>query len=222
MTNFSIEQLSINEVAPSTLDQLESLYANSYHDSHMYPDLLADMESRPEVFRLFLARLHDSARTIVGARVIESKIHDNVDYHNLPPVHGKRFSVSPDLRGKGIGRQMIQAGKQYCFEELGLRAIFGESNEIGALALYGREGALYKCSTIENSLRRTTPAQNMEFFAKFLTDPDLRGFRYPTGGGIHFVYCRDLATTQFFQEQGYISQADILAPERKTTAQKSL
>lgn len=210
MTNIIIEQRSLEQVDTPILDNLESLYAQAYYNPHMYEDLLKDMELRPELFQLFLARTDTLNSPVVGARVIESKHHSFIDYHGHKPIHGKRFAVSPEYRGHGIGRMLIGAANQYCFNDLDLRAIFGESNEIGALSLYGREGALFALGSIEKALQRNSPEDSKYLFAEFLTNPRLRSLRLPVGDGIQFVYCRDQATTDEFHRYGFAGYRELV------------
>src|ERR1039458_3271327 len=144
LASVELERLNLDEITDEILDELEGVYANSYHNTHMHKDLLEDIEHKPEIFQMFLARLHCEERDelngksgkIVAARVIETKEHPFINYLGYTPVHGKRFNVLPDFRGKGIGKQIIDAGKHYCFKELGLPVIFGESNELGAISMY--------------------------------------------------------------------------------------
>lgn len=212
MAELAIERRGIEQVDPDVLAGLESLYAQAYHNSHMYADLLEDMTLQPEIFQLFVARA-DGA--IVGARVIESKAHSFIDYHGRVPVHGKRFSVSPDLRGKGVGGAIIEAGNAYCFDDLDLDVVFGESNEVGALSLYGRKGALYALGSIEKALRRNTPEAARRLFTKFITDPELRELRLPGGvpGGndaVQFAYCRDQDVAEEFRGYGFVSYEELV------------
>lgn len=202
-----VEQLALGEVDSRVFAELEKLYADSYHRSHMYADLLDDVRRRPRVFRLFVAR--DAHGAVVGARVIETKHHPHFDYLGLLPVHGKRFSVAPRLRGQGVGKHLLDAGKEYVFGNLGLTAIFGESNEIGALAMHGREGALYLAQSIVASFRRNTREQALAIFAEYLENSRLRELRFPVGDGVHFVACKDDETARLFREHGYVSKAEL-------------
>ena len=212
MSEVVIEQRSLENVDTEVLTGLEFVYAKAYHDSHMYEDLRCDIASQPEIFQLFLARDEDS---IVGARVIESKEHGFIDYHGHTPVHGKRFSVLPEYRGQGIGAGIINAGNDYVFHELGLDVVFGESNEIGALSLYGRQGALYALGSIEKALRRNTPNAAQRLFAKFITDPELRELRLPgsiPGGhdAVQFAYYRNQEVEEEFRGHGFTSYSELL------------
>lgn len=204
-----IEQLDLDEVSDEVLGELESLLNQAYHNGHMYPDLLADIERRPEIFQLFLARTDGQ---IAGVRVVETKRYEEVDYLGLLPVHGKRFTVHPDYRGQGIGKRIVDAGKQYCFEELDLQALFGQSGEAGALAMYGREGAMYHLESILGQTHKWTPEQHLIFFREFITNPVFKknGYRFPTGTDINFAYVRDKETARLFRRNGYVSMAELL------------
>jgi ribosomal protein S18 acetylase RimI-like enzyme len=204
-----IECIGLGEAA-AVLPQLQDLFDGAYHDSHMSSDLAEDIEAKPEGFQLFVARTDDQLDTVVGAAVVESKIHPAFNYLDFPPVHVKRFTVSEAIRGMGIGKQLLDETKRYGFEEQGLKALFVESNEIGAISMYGREGALYSLDSIQEYWRRNTPEQALAYFAMDITDPRRRGERYPNGEGIRFVFARDEATTQFFQEHGHISKEEVL------------
>lgn len=206
-----LERFGLDEVSGEILDELAIPFAEAYHNGHMHKDLLEDLGQRPQPFQLFVARLQDPANTLVGVSVVESKRHEFIDYLDFDPVHVKRFTVLPDFRGMGIGKQLLDESKRYALEELGLRAMFGESNEAGALSLYGREGALYQVDSIKNTLRRTTAEQNIGYFVKFITDPAFRDFRYPVGDGIQFVYSGDDETTDLFYAHGYASREELLA-----------
>lgn len=199
------------EIRADVLGQLESLYALAYHGSHMYQDLLDDIRREPEVFRLFLAREASKGAQIVGARVVETWRHPSIDYLNFPPIHGKRFSVRPDRRGQRIGQRLVDAGKAYVFDELGSAVIFGESNEVGALAMHGREHALYLTDSIASSFRRNEAEQAMAIFAEYLVNPYLRELRLPFGNGVQFVYCKDERTARIFRDHRYMSKQDLLA-----------
>jgi GNAT superfamily N-acetyltransferase len=204
----AIEQVSLSAIDSQLLGQLETLYASAYHHSHMYLRLLDDIDLRPPVFRLFVAR--DAAGAVVGARVIETKHHEGFDYLGLPPVHGKRFSVASRSRGRGVGKQILDASKRYVFEDLQLPAIFGESNEVGALAMHGREGALFVEQSVVASFARNTRAQALAIFAEYLQNRRLRELRFAAGEGIQFVACRDDDTARLFRAHGYVSMADLI------------
>lgn len=208
-SSIQIERLSLHGVSGGVLEQLRSLYVEAYHDSRMHESLVKDISRRPAVFQMFLARLTERPG-IVGAMVVESGSHSSIDYRGFPPVHSKRLCVCPVLRGKGIGRQLLAEGRRYCFDELDLKVTFGISNEIGALALHGREGALFHLESIERHSSRNSPRENVEFFDELLANKKFRAYRIPTGAGIPIVYCRDLATRTSFAEFGYVSKADML------------
>ncbi len=200
-------QIGLDQVSQELLEGLEHLYSQAFHDSRMHQRLLEDIAAEPEVFQLFVVRAAQGRREVLGARAIESKVHPEFDYRGHLHVHGKRFCVLPAARGRGIGKRLIKAGKSYCFAGLGLRAIFGESNEIGALAMHGREGALYSIPSIKECSRRNSPAENVEFFREFLGNHTFRRYRLPDGGGIRFVYCSDAQTTASFRAAGYVPQS---------------
>ena len=202
----TIEQLDVVEAA-AILPELQNLLDGSYHDSHMYRDLAEDVAQAPNPFQLFLARSSE----VVGVAVVESKVHPAFNYLEFPPVHVKRFTVAEAVRGMGIGKQLLDASKHYCFEELGLQALFGESNEKGAISMYGREGALYSKDATREYWRRNTPEESLTYFAMDITDPLRRGERYPNGEGIRFVFCKDDETTQLFRALGHISKPELLS-----------
>ncbi|MBS1891553.1 MAG: GNAT family N-acetyltransferase [Actinobacteria bacterium] len=202
-----LTRVGLEEVSEELLADLESLYSQAFQSSRMHQMLREDVAAEPAIFQLFIVRAGPS---ILGARVIESKVHPGFDYMGEPPVHGKRFCVSPAARGSGIGKLLIAAGKTYCFDELGVRVIFGESNEIGALALHGREGALYSLASIEERSRRNDSAENVSFFREFLVNPKFRQYRFPCGGGVRFAYCADDDIAATFRDARYLSYAQLL------------
>lgn len=209
-----IEELD-TQAATDTLNELQGLLDGAYHNSHMFRDLAEDLEERPDPFRLFLATVETRP---VGVAVVERKFHQNYDYLGLSPVHVKRFTVANSMRGLGIGRRLLDVSKTYAFDELGLDVLFGESNEYGALALYGREGAYYRRETIEKYLRRNDPAaQALLYFALDISDSRFRERRYPNGDGIHFAFPADETAARFLKGGGFISQAEVLSTIDQTS-----
>jgi len=216
-SEIEVERLSLGEVSTEILGQLERLYADAYRGSRMYRSLLEDVEEGPGIFKLFLARRIGYPDEVAGARVIELKPHSFIEYRGYEPLHGKRFCVSPPLRGFGIGRALIAEGSRYSFQELEARAIFGESNEIGALALAGREGALFLVESIENRSARNFPRENADFFREFIINPKFRSYRFPVGDGVQFAYCRDAEIAADFRAHGHRSMRELLGvnPEKQ-------
>jgi GNAT superfamily N-acetyltransferase len=208
---FRLECLGSTDLSTDVLGELEALYAHSYHNSHMYERFVEDWALQPEVFRLFLVRDEAAEGRVVGARVIESKHHTFVDYLGFPPIHGKRFCVAPEQRGQRIGQHIVAACNSYVFEELHLLVIFGESNEVGALAMHGREGALYLADSIVRHFPRNDRESAIRCFAEYLRNRRLRELRLPVGDGVQFVYCRDKSTTRIFREHGYLTKNELLA-----------
>jgi GNAT superfamily N-acetyltransferase len=216
--DIQIERVGLEDISPALLGDLERLYSLAFFNSHMFERLLEDLREEPDVFQLFLAKGSAGAGEILGARVIELKPHGEFDYRGHLPFHGKRFCISPSARGLGLGRSMIEAGKAFCFEELGAKAIFGESNEVAALDLHGRAGALLSRASIETLSSRNSPSENLEFFREFLTNPKFRHFRFPVGSGVRFVYCKDAATAGEFAAAAHLPLRQLLdaasAPSR--------
>jgi ribosomal protein S18 acetylase RimI-like enzyme len=205
----AIEPLDLRAAA-ATLPQLQGLLNGAYHDSHMYQDLMEDVEQAPEPFRLFVARAGEQPDTALGTAVVESKVHRAFSYLGLPPVHIKRFTVARAVRSMGIGKQLLDEARTYGFEELDLEALFVESNEIGALSMYGREGALYSLESIGEYWRRNTLEEALTYFAADITDPRRRSERYPNGEGIRFVFTKDAEAARFFHDHGYVSKDEIV------------
>lgn len=206
-----IESLGLGEVSAGIMAELNQVYSQAYYNSHMYDYFQEDIAQRPALFRLFLARQSDQSRAVVGARVLELKPHPFVQYLGFAPVHGKRFSIAPSFRGRGIGKLLIAESTRYAFEELALKVTFGESNEIGALAMHGREGALYLLASIHACSPRNSPGENVAFLREFLADPKFRSYRFSAGDGIQFVYCADVETAAVFRAHGYISKDELLS-----------
>jgi len=218
-----VQQFALDEVSGELLLHLKPLYDSTYHSSHMHASLLSDLERRPEVFQLFVAFLSwaspENAREgsfapgkIIGARAIESKEVEGVDYLGLTPVYGKRFSVLPSFRSRGVGKQILDRCHEYCFSDLGLRAVFGTSAEIGALAMYGREGALYSLETIQDYSHKNSPEENVAFFREMLGNPVFKSYRLPglSERDIRFAYCADDETRELLRANGYISKTDLM------------
>jgi GNAT superfamily N-acetyltransferase len=208
---FRLEALSACRVADDVLTQLEALYAGAYHNSHMHERLVADLSDPPEVFRLFAVRDRARVDQIVGARVIQWSRHDFVDYRGFAPIHGKRFTVHPAHRGRGLGRRLLRVTNDYVFNELGEPVVFGESNEIGALSMHTLRGALVHLGSVADHFPRNTQAQALSLFAEFLTNPRLRSLRLPTGYGVQFVHCHDYRVAAKFLGDGYTTRDDLLA-----------
>lgn len=211
----AIERFGLEE-APTALPELQTLLDGAYHNSHMYKDLAGDLDQAPEPFQLFIARTVDQDEVAVGVAVVEAKVHEAFDYLDLPPVHLKRFTVARALRGMGIGQRLLDECKRYAFGEVGLQGLFVESNEIGAIAMYGREGALYSRESIYEYYRRNKPGHALAYFNMAITDPIRRHERYPNGEGIRFAFARDEEAAQFLRAHGYISKDDLpdLQPSR--------
>lgn len=201
-----IDKLNASEVS-KVLPELKQLLEGAYHNSHMYRDVQQDIKSNPEVFQMFLAKVEKKP---VGVAVVESKVHEAFDYMGYAPIHIKRFTVDSNSRGSGIGRKLLDKAKEYAFGELGLEVLFGESNEIGALSMYGREGALYSTEAIREYWRRNTPEQGLAYFAADLSDPIRRGERYPNGQGLRFVFAVSKNIEAQFIRKGYVSKREIL------------
>lgn len=202
---------ALEDIPDDILSGLQNLYDAAYPGSRMYSDLLNDIEQRPEVSRLFLARLDDQARTLVGAGVVDTTGYDFINYMGFPPLTGKRFAVLPRLRSMGIGKLLMEEGKRFSFGEWGFKAIFGASNEVGALSLYGREGALFSLDRINNYTRNGMLEHGIASFIEHITDPQFRGHQYSIYEGIHVAYCADDETAQFFRDHGYASQDELAA-----------
>lgn len=215
LPDLRLEQLELADVRDDVLPELEELYARSYHNSHMYRDLLDDIARAPEIFWLFIMRDRAAPGRIVGATTIDSLRHPHIEYLGFPPIHGKRFSVAPERRRQGIGTQLLEAANAFVFDELKLPAIFGESNEIGPLAMYGRAGALYLTDSVVDHLPRNTAEQALAIFAEFIENPRLRELRLPTGHGVQLAYCRDARIARTFKKHGYVTTNELLrAAER--------
>jgi GNAT superfamily N-acetyltransferase len=209
-----LDRLSLADISDELLSELKVPLSNAYHNAHMFADLLEDIDYQPNVFQLFAARLNDPPNKLVGVSVVESKPHDFIDYLGFDPVHIKRFTVLPEFRGMGIGKQLLDESKQYGFEDSGLQALFGESYELGALALYGREGALYHMDSIRSSLRRTDPESNVDYFVKFITDPAFRGFRYRLVMAFRSFIARTTKRLRFFKLMDMYLWASCLQPNK--------
>lgn len=206
----TVECLDVGQ-AGDILHEMEPLLTSAYHSSHMYHDLAEDIARSPDPFRLFLARLDedDVGAMPIGSAVVERKTHSTFNYEGLLPVHVKRFTVLEAFRGMGIGKRLLDECKSYAFEQAGLSALFVESNEIGALSMYGREGALYSRAAIAEYYRRNSPDQALRFFSQAINDPSRRAERYPNGEGIRFVFAKDEQMTERLLEMGYVSKVAL-------------
>ncbi len=219
-----LQRLTLNDVTPDILAELKTLYSYGYHGCNMHADLSEDLalfRSRPDsaeadVFRLLLVREDTTTGRIVGARAIELRDLPRSDYLDHPPLYGKRFTVLPGFRGHGIGRQLVAEGKRYAFDERGFDIIFGSSGELGALSMYGREGAMYHAGTIDNLSDQNNAQQNREFFAIFVTDPRFRALRTPNARDVRFAYGKDEATRDFLRANGHISRDELLSSVKAT------
>lgn len=145
-----LQQFKLDDITPTLLTELEGLYDQAYPNSSMHAGFVEDMAQKPDIFRLFTAR--NNRGLLLGARTVQLRPDEPDDHLGFEPVYGKRFAVSPEARGRSIGRILLSTGKQYCFNELGLKVMFGSSYAIGALSMYGREGALYHADPIFESI----------------------------------------------------------------------
>lgn len=206
---FRVDTLAAPHVAGEVLVELKSLFACAYHNSRMYERLIADVAERPAVFRLFVLRDRVERDRVVGARAIQLTQHEFVDYRGFAPIHGKRFCVDLAYRQQGLRRRLLAASNNYVFDELDEPVLFGESNEVGALAMHGRAGALIHVESIVEHFRRNTRDQGLAYFAEFLANPTFRGLRLPTLNGVQFVYCRDKPIAASFLGTGYAAADQI-------------
>jgi GNAT superfamily N-acetyltransferase len=206
----SIAEFSLDDITDDLLEELEPLYSLAYERSRMYARFVEDLAERPEVFRLLVARTHDEPHSIVGARVVECKPHPHFNYHGFAPVHGKRFCVDPKFRGQGIGRRLIASSNRLAFADLQLAALFGESKELGALSMHGREGALYSLDSIRTYSERNSHTENLAFFATLLADARFRRYRLPAARSVHFAYCRDPEVVALLERGEYVSRPALL------------
>lgn len=173
----------------------------------MFQSFIADIRETQSIFQIFLAYDFTS---IVGAVLIEAKPNKSIDYYHFQPIHIKRFAVLPEYRSIGIGKRLLDEIKNFVFLDNNKEAFFGESNELGALSFYGREGCLYARKIIEVYSNRNSPKDNIYFFKIFLSDKAFQNYRYPHGNGIPFVYCKTKKTTEFFKNKGFISKLQLL------------
>lgn len=197
MTPVTVELLGLNDLDGATMDGLAELYPRAYHNSKMYSDLQADIERQPEIFMLTVARegTAPEAETsatgrIIGARLIRDIPHDDTEDHfGYPAVHGSRFCVDPSVRGFGIGGTILQAGNRHCFEEMGYPVVFGGSNEVGAMHMYAKNGAMFHQPSIEAyGSNRNDPEVSLRAFATFITSKTLYGYRMTGGQHIRYAY----------------------------------
>ena len=150
----TIESYTLRELSEQILEDLLPVYQSAYHGSTMHEDLIEDTNTATPRCKLFVARSQGKA---IGGRVIkieEDKFLQTLFDHEL--VFGKRFAVHPEFRHHGVGKALLNAGKTYCFNELNIPAMFGQSNEIGAMAMYRREGAMFHKPTIHNYFPRNS------------------------------------------------------------------
>jgi len=198
----------LGQLSEEHLVELKAVFSHAYHNGHMYEDFLKDLTENPEVFQTFLARQDDR---LIGVMVIESKPHSFINYHQFPPIHLKRFTVLPQFRRRGVGKGLLDDAKGYAFDESGIKVIFGESNEAGALSFYGREDALFSVDVIKNYSKRNTPEENLSFFREFISNPKFAAYRFPEGDGIQFVFCKSEDETKFFRQHGFVSKQELIS-----------
>jgi len=207
MNTVTIKKFNLNEIGEELLLEVKEVFSKAYYNEHMYISLLNDMKEAPEIFQAFFAYLENK---IIGVAIIETKPHKFIQYHGFAPVHIKRFTVLPEHRSLGIGKKLLDEAKEYAFKEKKVPVIFGESNEIGALSFYGREGALYSTKVIKNYSERNSADENIYFFKEFISNKKFKSYRYPEGKGIIFVLCSSDKEKLFFETKGFVSKEDLL------------
>ena len=147
----TIKHFWLKEVSNDILSELKILFDKAYYDSKMYENFLEDLKEEHEYFKVFLAY---NNKKIVWIVVLEDKMHKSIAYWNYKPVHIKRFTVDSNYRSLGIWKKLLDESKKFAFNNYNLSVIYWESNEIGWISFYLREGWLFSLDIVKNYLRR--------------------------------------------------------------------
>lgn len=217
-----VEFLGLEDLDGPTMCELAELYPRAYHNSEMYVDLLKDIARDPKVFMLTIARENYAPGTgpdeaaagpIIGARLIrDTPPDDDEDHFGYPAVHGSRFCVDPESRGLGVGSAILQAGNRHCFDELKIPVVFGSSNEVGAMRMYGHNGAMFHEPSIEAyGSDRNSPEVSLRAFATLVTSRSLYGYRMTGGQHIRYAYAGDNGTAEDLERLRFYPIEHIIA-----------
>ncbi|MCT4575638.1 MAG: GNAT family N-acetyltransferase [Alphaproteobacteria bacterium] len=204
-----IQRHKKEEFSEGLLAKLKPMLDNSYFNSKMFASLQEDLKQQHSYFLAFVAYEKED---IVGFVVVEDKYQESMKevYGDQPPVHIKRFCVSKNFRGNGIGKQLLDEAKKHAFEELNLKLLFGESNESYSCGFYGNQGAMFHMPTLISYNTRISPEDNIKYFKTFSTDIRFSGYRYQSGHGLAFVFCNDNEIKEDLLSKGFLPYKNII------------
>jgi len=203
-----IERHAIGDVSDALLDELRPLCEVGYDRTRIFADLLADLDAAPSQFALFIARDADSRA--VGMRVIRTRQDRRVNRWAHAAMFGHCFAVAASNRGQGVGTTLLAASNAWAFrQDRQTDVLYGASNEAGAINLHASHGAAFSVATILEHFSDNRPVDAVRFFLHIISDPALRGYRFPTGSGIDYAYPSMSRVADSIASHGWVTRGSL-------------
>ncbi len=175
-------------------NQYREIYRSIYYNTRWHINLEAELAGERNEHALSFV-LFDKDKVIAGLGM--NFINDNDMYYermvelaqhcgakNTVRAHSV-FTTAP-YRNKGLNSALTEFSNRYMLEHYKADHIVGLSAHCNALRLYKNLGAQLFHGDIENLSRYISPEDSHTFFDKFMTDPELKGWKFDNG--IRFWY----------------------------------